>query len=275
MAVPRRFMARRGQQFVFTPSSRAARHAHLMEKTCLIAGASGGVGSALARLLLERGWRTVLATRNATRLHSDAGQIVEADIATPQGAAHAVTAASSHFGAAPAAFVNAAGSVLIAPISRTPEAHYREVMRANLDTAFFGMQAWLGAVPSGTPGAAVLFSSVVAGTGVANHAAIAAAKGGVEALVRSVAADHSARGVRVNAIAPGLLRGPGTEKMLANDASRARIAAQYPLGRHGEALDAAYLAAWLLSDEAGWITGQVIGLDGGFGAVRPMVRSGP
>jgi NAD(P)-dependent dehydrogenase (short-subunit alcohol dehydrogenase family) len=77
----------------------------------------------------------------------------------------------------------------------------------------------------------------------------------------------------VNAIAPGLLRTPATERLLSNAAAAKTIAAQYPLGRHGEAADAAALAALLLSDAAGWISGQVIGLDGGFGAVRPYVKT--
>ena len=115
---------------------------------------------------------------------------------------------------------------------------------------------------------------MVAATGVANHAAIAAAKGGVEALARALAADYSQLGLRVNCIAPGLTRSPMTQRMLANEASVKQVVAQYPLGRHGEPEDAAALAAFLISDSANWITGQVIGLDGGFGAVRPYVKAG-
>ena len=118
-----------------------------------------------------------------------------------------------------------------------------------------------------------LAAVVIAGIGVANHAAIAMAKGGVEALVRSLAADFSGAGLRVNAIAPGLMRTPATERMLSNEAAAKAIAGQYPLGRHGEAEDAAALGAFLLSDAAGWISGQVIGLDGGFQAVRPYVKT--
>ena len=88
-----------------------------------------------------------------------------------------------------------------------------------------------------------------------------------------MAADFSGIGLRVNCIAPGLMRTPMTTRMLANDASVKQVSAQYPLGRHGEVTDAAALAAFLLSDAAGWITGQVIGLDGGFSAVRPYVKA--
>ena len=178
------------------------------------------------------------------------------------------------FGGLPAAVINCAGSTLIAPISRTSEAQYRAVLSANLDTAFFVGKAYATALSSARQGGAlVFFSSVVAGIGVSNHAAIAAAKGGVEALTRSLAADFSGIGLRVNCIAPGLTRSPMTERMLGNEAAARQIAAQYPLGRHGEAEDAAALAAFLVSGGAGWITGQVIGLDGGFSAVRPYVKA--
>ena len=142
-------------------------------------------------------------------------------------------------------------------------------------SAFFIAQAYAPRVQkAGQGGSLLFFSSVAAGMGVANHAAIAAAKGGVEGLVRALAADYSGAGLRVNAIAPGLLRTPATARLLSNEASTKAIRAQYPLGRHGKAEDAAALGAFLLSDEAGWVTGQVIALDGGFQAVRPMVRAG-
>jgi NAD(P)-dependent dehydrogenase (short-subunit alcohol dehydrogenase family) len=186
-----------------------------------------------------------------------------------------MAAATAAFGDVPAAVINCAGSTLIAPISRTSEAQYRAVLSANLDTAFFVGKAYAGAlVPARQGGALLFFSSVVAGIGVSNHAAIAAAKGGVEALTRSLAADFSAIGLRVNCIAPGLTRTPMTERLLGSESAAKQIAAQYPLGRHGEAEDAAALAAFLVSPASGWITGQVIGLDGGFSAVRPYVKAG-
>ena len=170
---------------------------------------------------------------------------------------------------------NCAGSSLIAPIGRTSESQYRAVLSANLDTAFFVSKAYASVLVGAKQGGALLlFSSVVAAIGVSNHTAIAAAKGGVEALTRSLAADFSGIGLRVNCIAPGLTRTPMTVRMLGNEAAARQIAAQYPLGRHGEATDAAALAALLVSDASGWITGQVIGVDGGFSAVRPYVEAG-
>ena len=243
-------------------------------KTALITGATSGVAHALARELLGQGWKLSLACRDGSRLDPALGQVQRADVSTEVGADDAVAAATEWFGGLPAAVINCAGSTLIAPISRTSEAQYRAVLSANLDTAFFVGKAYATALSSARQGGAlVFFSSVVAGIGVSNHAAIAAAKGGVEALTRSLAADFSGIGLRVNCIAPGLTRSPMTERMLGNEAAARQIAAQYPLGRHGEAEDAAALAAFLVSGGAGWITGQVIGLDGGFSAVRPYLKA--
>jgi NAD(P)-dependent dehydrogenase (short-subunit alcohol dehydrogenase family) len=242
-----------------------------MNADVLITGGSGGVAQAVAHVLLDAGCRIALVSRTPEKIVVADALKIAADVSTEAGAQAAIAQAVSHFGRAPTCLVHAAGSTLIAPIGRTREEQYRAVLAANLDSAFFTSKAWLDALGK-APGSAVLFSSVVARVGVANHAAIAAAKAGVEALTRSLAADHAAQGVRINCLAPGLMRSPMTERMLGNDKAVAQISAQYPLGRHGDAHDAANAARFLLSDEAGWITGQVLGLDGGFTAVRPLVR---
>ena len=113
----------------------------------------------------------------------------------------------------------------------------------------------------------VLFSTVAARQGFANHVAIAAAKGGVEALCLSLAAELAPR-LRVNCIAPSLTRTPLAARLTGNEAMAKAIAALHPIQRLGEADDAAALAALLLSDEAGWIKGQVIGVAGGRSTLR-------
>ena len=243
--------------------------------TALITGASSGIAQALARVLLAEGWRLTLAGRDSSGLDPQFGTVVTADVSTEAGAQAAVAAASEAFDAPPSAVINCAGSTLIAPIMRTSEAQYRSVLSANLDTAFFVGKSYAATLAAARQGGAlVFFSSVVAGIGVSNHAAVAAANGGVEALTRSLAADFASIGLRVNCIAPGLTRTPMTSRMLGNESAARQIAAQYPLGRHGESEDAAALAAFLVSPGAGWITGQVIALDGGFSSIRPYVKAG-
>jgi NAD(P)-dependent dehydrogenase (short-subunit alcohol dehydrogenase family) len=122
------------------------------------------------------------------------------------------------------------------------------------------------------PGAAVLVSSVVARIGVANHEAIAVAKAGVESLVRSAAATYAPSRIRINGVAPGIMDTPATAKIIGNEVSRGGAAKQYPLPGIGDPADLARLMAWLLSDQARWVTGQVWAMDGGFSSVRPLVK---
>jgi NAD(P)-dependent dehydrogenase (short-subunit alcohol dehydrogenase family) len=121
-------------------------------------------------------------------------------------------------------------------------------------------------MPAG--GSVVLFSTAAARTGLPNHEAIAAAKGGVQGLMLSAAATYAPRGLRVNAIAPGLVRTPLTARITSSPAALQASAAMHALGTVGEPDDVASLAAWLLGPDARWVTGQLYGIDGGLGTVR-------
>ena len=118
-------------------------------------------------------------------------------------------------------------------------------------------------------GSLVLFSSVAAGVGLASHEAIGAAKAGVEGLARSAAASYAGKQIRVNAVAPGLCDTPLAARLLGSDAARAASGKMHPLGRVGTAADPAAAAAFLLDPaQSGWVTGQVLGVDGGLGSLR-------
>jgi len=243
-----------------------------MSSIALITGASGGIGRALAHQLHAQGCRVAAVGRDADRLADvEATLRIAADTTTPAGALLAVTSCQEALGAAPTLLAHCVGSTLIAPLHRTRADAYREVMRVNLDSAVFMLQAWIAALQGG-PGAAVFASSVVARIGVANHEAIAAAKGGVEALVRSAAATYATQGLRVNAVAPGMTETPMTAGMLKMPAMREGAARQYPLGGVQTAAQVADVMAWLLGDGAARLTGQVIAVDGGFTTVRPLVK---
>ena len=243
-----------------------------MSAIVLITGASGGIGRALAEQLQAQGCSVAAVGRDAGRLADvPASARIAADVTTPDGVALAIAACQESLGAAPSQLAHCVGSTLIAPLHRTRADAYREAMRVNLDSAVFMLQAWIAALQGGS-GSAVLVSSVVARVGVANHEAIAAAKGGVEALVRSAAATYAQQGVRLNAVAPGMTETPMTAGMLKLPAMREGAGRQYPLGGVQTAEQVADTMAWLLGDGAARITGQVIAVDGGFTTVRPLVK---
>jgi len=143
----------------------------------------------------------------------------------------------------------------------------------NLGAAFRLVRA-AGKVMTGG-GSVVLLASAAASVGLANHEAIAAAKGGVVGLARVAAATYAARGLRVNVVSPGLVRTPLAEPVLASAAAEKASAALHALGRVGEPDEVASAVAWFLDPEQAWVTGQVLGVDGGLGAVMPKPRARP
>ena len=157
-------------------------------RIALVTGARGGIGREVVARLRACGHRVAAVGRDAETLAAvEAEAHIAADTTTPEGAAAAVAACRAQLGNAPSLLAHCVGSTLIAPLHRSSAPQIREVLRVNLDSALFMLQAWIeGLRSSGQPGAAVLASSVVARIGVANHEAIAAAKGGVEADRKSV-----------------------------------------------------------------------------------------
>jgi NAD(P)-dependent dehydrogenase (short-subunit alcohol dehydrogenase family) len=237
----------------------------------VITGASGGVAQALIASASAAGQKVLAVSRKEQTEAMANVTWFQADVSSADGA-RAALAAASELGV-PTRLAHLAGSTLIAPIAKTSDEAYAQVMNANLNSAFFVLRAWVDAMRAAqAQGAAVFASSVVAQIGVANHEAIAAAKAGVEALVRSAAATYAAQGLRVNAVAPGLTESPMTAGMLKSPPMREGAAKQYPLVGINTAEDVATAVAFLLSAMSARINGQILPIDGGFTAVRPMVR---
>lgn len=239
----------------------------------IVAGAAGGLGQAVVGELLEQGYAVRAVGRDLERLEAvkqDNVTLVEADVSTELGANDAFAEIES---GGPVSLVNCAGQVLVRSLHATSEEAYRDCLRANLDTSFFLLKALTGHLRKAKqPGVAVLVSTVAAKIGIQNHEAVSAAKAAVDGLVRSAAATYGDLGLRVNTVAPGLMDTPAVAGFLRSDAAREAMGRQYPLGRYGDPREVAQLIAWLLNDQAGWITGQSISVDGGFTAVRPTVK---
>lgn len=235
----------------------------------LVFGATGGIGGALAARLAARGQPLALSGRDAARLEQRAAALrgtadclaLPADVTDTAALQRAVAAAGRPL----AGLAFCVGSILIRPLARTAEAEMLEAFRLNALAAALAVQA---AAPAMAKGAGVvLFSSIAARAGFPGHAAIGMAKAAVEGLAVALAAEL-APAVRVNCIAPSLTRTGIAAPLLANAAMAEAIARAHPIPRLGEAEDAAALADFLLSDQAGWITGQVIGVDGGRATLR-------
>jgi len=233
---------------------------------CFVIGAAGGIGRHLCRRLSERGFELVLAGRTEEALNEvqrETGGEIEVLDATDFSAVDAVF--KKHKGITAAA--NLAGSILLKPASSTSEADFETTIAQNLKSAFALVRAASGAMRS-TGGSVVLMSSCAASIGLANHEAIAAAKAGVEGLMRAAAATCAGSKIRFNAVAPGLTDTPMAERLTSNEASLKASIAMHPLGRIGKAEEIAAAIAFLLDPANDWITGQVLGVDGGLSRVK-------
>lgn len=236
----------------------------------VIVGASGGIGQALCESIAEAGGSAYLIGRSIEKLKplgdrygwgtaaADASNWIELDraIASAEGLLGSINAG-----------INLAGSVLLKPIHLTSQAEWEQTVQANLTTAAGLLRSCVPRMFNGG-GSIVLLSSAAATIGLQNHEAIAASKAGIDGLVRSAAATYANKGIRVNSVAPGLVKTPLTERIWSNPKSAELSMALHPLARFGEPRDIASAIHWLASPTQCWVTGQTIGVDGGLGILK-------
>ncbi|MET0250666.1 MAG: 3-oxoacyl-[acyl-carrier-protein] reductase [Novosphingobium sp.] len=243
--------------------------------TALVTGASGGIGSAIARSLAGRGARLALSGSNPAKLRAFRDELDEhtpqhvqkvdhvsitCDLSDPQDVEKLVPAAVDTLGKLDI-LVNNAGITRDNLALRMKDEEWQAVIRVNLEATFRLMRAAARPMMKAKFGRIVTITSVVGATGNPGQMNYAAAKAGIVGMSKSLAQELASRNVTVNCIAPGFIRTAMTEVL--PDAQKEALNAKIPMGRMGEGEDIGAAVAYLASREAGYVTGQTLHVNGG------------
>lgn len=228
-------------------------------KKIAIIGASKGIGLALAQQLAELGhevYATYAKTAPSLEHQNITWQQFDVLAPTPLNLPDILDG-----------LVYCPGTIALKPFNRFSTADFQSDYQLQVLGAIQSIQTALPALKKSEQAAIVLFSTVAVQQGLPFHSLVSASKGAIEGLTRALAAELAPK-IRVNAIAPSLTNTPLAENLLNSDAKREANAARHPLKRVGEAADIAHMAAFLLSDQATWISGQIMHVDGGISSLR-------
>lgn len=242
-------------------------------KVAIVTGAASGIGRAAALVYAREGARVVVSDIQEEGGEETAGRVqraggkavfVQADVSQPEDAQRLVERAVSAFGQLDIAFNNAGIGGELAATADYPLDAWQRVIAVNLSGVFYAMKYQLGHMLAHGGGVIINMSSILGQVGFAGAPAYSAAKHGVVGLTQAAALDHSASGVRINAIGPGFIHTPMIAGLEADDATLKQLQALHPIGRLGTADEVAELVAWLSSERASFITGAYYPVDGGF-----------
>jgi len=236
----------------------------LKNKVALITGATGGIGESIAKQMAAAGATVVVTGRNQAKLDAfgDGFIKIAADISTKQGCEDLIAKTIDAAGKIDI-LVNNAGITKDTLLMRMTDEQFDDVINTNLRSCFLLCRAAIIPMMKNRFGRIINMSSIIGSIGGAGQANYAASKGGMNAMTKSIAAEVASRGITANTVAPGFIQTPMTDVL--SDDLKKKYLEQIPAARLGEPVDIANACVFLASDEAGYITGQTIHVNGGMG----------
>ena len=233
----------------------------------IIAGATGVLGSAIAEDLSKNN-NIFLIGRDKEKIESMSNKyncnyaLVDLNNPIPQREFKNVIDSEIEI----KGLINCIGSVLIKPLHGTSIDEFYKIINTNLFSSYYLLSTFAKRMKNGS---AIFFSSVAASLGLSNHELISAAKSGIEGFVRSSAASYSKDNLRINAIAPSIMKSNMSKKILSSEQAIEISKSMHPIPKIGTYNDILPVVRLLLSDESEWITGQTISIDGGLSKIKP------
>lgn len=226
----------------------------MRDKKIVIIGGNSGIGETLKEKLKASGAEVITYSRSQEEDH-------HLDVTTDFGDIDSLPEKID-------GLVYCPGTINLKPFQRFSMDDFRRDYEINVLGLVKVLQASLKPLKKAGAASVVLFSTVAVQTGLGFHASVASAKGALEGLTRSLAAEWAANGIRVNAVAPSLTDTPLASALLSNDDKKEGAKKRHPLSRYGTTDDIASAAYYLLSDDSSWVTGQIMKVDGGLSALR-------
>jgi 3-oxoacyl-[acyl-carrier protein] reductase len=239
-------------------------------KCALVTGASGGIGAAIARALHAQGAAVALSGTRLAALEALAAELGERAFVCPadlrdRGAADALVLAAETAGGPLAVLVNNAGMTRDGLALRMKDEDWQAVLDVDLSAPFRLARAALRGMLRRRAGRIIQISSVVGATGNPGQANYAAAKAGLVGMSKALAQEVASRGITVNVVAPGFVETAMTDGL--GEGQRTKLLEAIPLGRMGQPRDVASAVVYLASDEAGWVTGATLHVNGGMAMI--------